>query len=133
MGLFRRGAIVTARLGSVQDETFCLIIQNGIGNRVSPVTIVAAVVHAEVVPDLTSPLVVPIGSSILSFPACVLCDQIHTIAKKRLGPEVGSLTQKDMEQVDKRLAESLFAFDSGEPLLVEPEENVAAAHPPVED
>jgi hypothetical protein len=89
-----------------------------------------------------SPVAVPIDSSILSFPAFAICDQIHSIAQKRLGPEVGYLEDDEMELVGIAIERSLFPnalrphysgdssllqHESGEPpLIVKPKITSAA-------
>ncbi|MEW6654606.1 MAG: type II toxin-antitoxin system PemK/MazF family toxin [Bacteroidota bacterium] len=86
-----------------------VIIQNDIGNKFSPVTIIAPI---SCVKEITKPLPIMIslekGEGGLSEESYVDCGQIRTIDKdKRLITKFGSLSKSKMNEIDKALRISL--------------------------
>lgn len=108
----RRGEIYMADLnpviGSEQGgRRPVLVIQNDIGNRHSPVTIVAAITSAPT--KLARPTDVPIPSARSDLPrdSRVLLNQVKTIDKQRLERCVGELQAEHMALVDDAIRISL--------------------------
>lgn len=108
----KRGDIYYAELnpviGSEQGGTRpVLIISNDIGNRHSPMVIVAAItsrVHTKAK--------LPTHTAIRDFEglnkdSIILLEQIRTIDKKRLQEYIGMLSESEMARVDKALAISV--------------------------
>ena len=104
----RRGEVywleLLAASGSEQaDRRPVLVIQNDVGNRTSPTTIVAAITSQP--RRQTYPFHVPFtaAESGLRLDGAVLCEQIFTVDQQRLGPLAGSLRQERMREVDVAL------------------------------
>lgn len=108
---YRRGDIWTVDfepvVGSEQGKVRpALIIQNDIGNRYSPVLIVAAVTSGETARyDVQVEVKAPEGG--LHHDSLVLLNQVRTIDKRRLGHFWGHLSPKTMRQVDDAISISL--------------------------
>ena len=84
-----------------------LIIQNDVGNRYSPIVIVAAITSQfdeELYP--TEVFVEPPEGG-LSVPSVVLLNQIRSIDKRRLVRRLGALEAETMERVDAAIEISL--------------------------
>ena len=114
--IIKRGEIYFADLspvvGSEQGGVRpVLIIQNDIGNRYSPTTIIA---------PLTSksknylPTHVPVEADCLPKDSIILLEQIKTIDKRRLMEYLGKLDKETLKLVDKAILKSL---DVGEERL----------------
>lgn len=87
-----------------------VIIQNDIGNKFSPVTIIAPVSSVK---EITKPLPIMIflekGEGGLKEESYVDCGQIRTVDKAaRLITKFGSLNKTRMLEIDKALKISLF-------------------------
>ena len=92
--------------GSEQGGTRpSLILQNDIGNRHSPATIVAAITGRKTKAAL--PTHVAIMTSGLKTESTVLLEQIRTIDKARLGEYIGRLDSKTLAAVDRAIVVSL--------------------------
>ena len=81
-----------------------LIVQNDTGNHFSPTVIVAAVTS-----KADSKAKLPTHFALEGFTqvsSLVLCEQVRTLDKQRLGEYVGRLTQKELQQLDYALAVS---------------------------
>lgn len=81
-----------------------VIVQNDTGNHFSPTVIVAAMTSKG-----DSKAKLPTHFALESFtkpPSLVLCEQVRTLDKQRLGEYVGRLTQKEIQQLDYALAVS---------------------------
>ena len=108
---YRRGDIWTVDfepvVGSEQGKVRpALIIQNDIGNRHSPVLIVAAITSAaEALYDTEVEAKAPEGG--LRHDSIVLLNQIRTIDKRRVGRFWGRLSPQTMRQVDEAIKISL--------------------------
>lgn len=79
-----------------------LVIQNDVGNRFSPTTIVAAITSRQ--DKTTLPTHVSISAVELPRDSVVLLEQIRTIDKRRLTGFVGHLDTTSMQQVDEAIA-----------------------------
>ena len=106
----KRGEIYYANLcpvvGSEQGGIRpVLIIQNDIGNKFSPTTIIAAITSQ--VPKHQFPTQVPIKPACLPKSSIVKLEQIRTIDKSRLKAYIGALSEQDMEADDKAIEISL--------------------------
>jgi mRNA interferase MazF len=108
---FRRGEIWTVDLepvvGSEQGKARpALIIQNDIGNRYSPVLIVAALTSGENARyDVQVEVKAPEGG--VHHNSLVLLNQIRTIDKRRVGRYWGRLSAQTMKRVDEAIRISL--------------------------
>jgi mRNA interferase MazF len=110
--MVRRGEIYWLNLppasGSEQaGRRPVLIIQNDVGNRASPTTIVAAITSQP--RRRRYPFHVPFTAheSGLRLGGIVLCEQIMTVDQRRLGELAGSLSQDKMQEVDLALHYSM--------------------------
>ena len=109
----RRGVVVEVKLDpamghEVSKKRPCVVIQNDIGNRVSPVTIVAPLVGAEHIEDLGGIHVfVPRGEAGILRDSVVKCNQLRTIDELLVGRVFGQLTIETMRRVDAALRVSL--------------------------
>ena len=86
-----------------------VIIQNDVGNKFSPVTIIALITSVK---EITKPLPIMIflqkGEAGLKEESCVDCGQIRTIDKdRRLIKKYGTLEKIRMQEIDKALKISL--------------------------
>jgi mRNA interferase MazF len=88
-----------------------LVVQNDIGNRASPVTIVAAI--TSYVPDPLHPtnVLVRAPEGGLERPSVVLLNQIRSIDRSRLIRRLGALKPGTMAAVDDALRVSLGLVD----------------------
>jgi len=98
--------IVGKKIGNAHPA---VIIQNDIGNKFSPVTIIAPISCAK---EITKPLPIMIflekGEGGLKEQSYVDCGQIRTVDKdRRLITKFGSLDKSKMLEVDKALRISL--------------------------
>lgn len=84
-----------------------LILQNDIGNRYSPTTIVALITSINKKMDLPIHLEIPKDVSKLPCNSIVLLEQIRTIDKKRLIKKVSHLDEKYLEEINEKLLISL--------------------------
>lgn len=107
----RRGSVYLVNL----DPTFgkeikktrpAVVIQNDIGNKNSPLTIVAPITSAEKYPH---PVYVNIAASEggLAKNSIVLLDQIRAIDQRRLSKYLGQMTDETMKKIDRALMISL--------------------------
>ena len=78
-----------------------LILQNDIGNKHSPTTIVAAITSRQTKAKL--PTHVDVSVEGLTKDSIVLLEQIRTIDKNRLTEYVGRLDKETMGKVDKAI------------------------------
>ena len=86
----------------------CVVIQNDIGNRFSPIIIVAAITGVENVPRQDPVDVrVPKGEGGLTKDSVVQCNQIRSVDEKRLMKTLGQLRPSTMARVDTALKISL--------------------------
>lgn len=108
----RRGEIYYADLspviGSEQGGVRpVLVVQNDIGNRYSPTTIVAAITSQIDKAKLPTHIELPAEEYRLEKNSVVLLEQIRTIDKRRLREHVTLLSHEVMVRVNEALAISL--------------------------
>jgi len=86
-----------------------VIIQNDIGNKFSPVTIIAPVSSVkEIIKPLPIMILLEKGEGGLKEESYVDCGQIRTVDKeKRLITKLGSLEKSKIQEIDKALKISL--------------------------
>ena len=108
----RRGDIFFADLGegigSEQNGVRpVLVLQNDIGNRYSPTTIVALITSINKKMEL--PIHYEISSDLSNLPkdSTILLEQIRTIDKKRLLKKVSTLDKDTLAEIDKKVLISL--------------------------
>ena len=104
----KRGDVYFADLspvvGSEQGGTRpVLIVQNNVGNKYSPTVIVAAITSQ--LSKAKIPTHIELPASVYNLPkdSVILCEQIRTIDKRRLGQKVSSLDEQKMKEVNKAL------------------------------
>jgi mRNA interferase MazF len=109
----KRGDVVLVNLNpTIGSETGkvrpCVIIQNDVGNKYSPVTIVAVIASQKRLSQKYPVDVwVEIGEGGLDVPSIIQLDQIRTVDKKRLVRKVGHLIDSVMKEVDEAIKISL--------------------------
>ncbi len=105
----KRGDIILVSLdptrGAEKKKTRpCLVIQNDIGNKVSPLTIVVVVTsQKEIDKKYPTDVWVNKGEGGLDYPSVIQCDQIRTIDKIRIIKRFGTLDSSIMEKVNQAL------------------------------
>ncbi|MBN2408427.1 MAG: type II toxin-antitoxin system PemK/MazF family toxin [Candidatus Aminicenantes bacterium] len=108
-----RGDVVRVNLNpTIGSETGkvrpCVIIQNDVGNKYSPVTIVAVITSQK---RLSKKYPVDVwvrkGEGGLDIPSIILGDQIRTVDKRRIVQKLGRMSDPIMEEVDKAIKISL--------------------------
>lgn len=83
----------------------CLIIQNNIGNKYSPVTIIATITSkAEEYPFIVK---LKKGEANLPKESYIQLNQIRTISVQRIISKVGSLKKESLEKVNEAIKTSL--------------------------
>lgn len=109
----RRGDVFYADLGESaigSEQTGVrpvLIIQNDIGNRFSPTTIIAPISSRKKNRQPTHCFVEGNFLNGLTHNSCIILEQVRTISKTRLINAIGHLDDKTMEEVDRTIAISL--------------------------
>ncbi|GAB6877530.1 type II toxin-antitoxin system PemK/MazF family toxin [Thermaerobacter litoralis] len=108
----RRGDIFFADLSPVVGSEQggirpVLVVQNDVGNRYSPTTIVAAITSQINKAKLPTHVELPAGSYGLEKDSVVLLEQIRTIDKRRLLERVARLDAGAMRRVNLALEISL--------------------------
>ena len=85
-----------------------MVIQNDIGNKFSPVTIVAAITDAENVPK-RYPVDVSVkqGEGGLTKNSVVQCNMVRCVDGQRVLSTLGKLSPRTMQEVDRALKISL--------------------------
>lgn len=84
-----------------------LILQNDIGNKYSPTTIVCLITSISKKLNLPVHYRIPKEVSSLPHDSVILLEQIRTIDKKRLIRKISTLDKEMMEDIDRRLKISL--------------------------
>ncbi|MDI6894353.1 MAG: type II toxin-antitoxin system PemK/MazF family toxin [Bacillota bacterium] len=110
--VIRRGDVFYADLSPVVGSEQggirpVLIIQNDIGNRYSPTTIVSAITSQIAKARLPTHVELPARESGLDRDSVILLEQIRTIDKRRLRQRVTHLGDEIMERVNEALAISV--------------------------
>lgn len=81
-----------------------VIIQNNMGNKHAPTTIVVPITSSTGKHKIPTHYVLPAGAGGLSDPdSMVLCEQIRTIDKSRLKGRIGTLTSDIMREIDIKI------------------------------
>src|SRR2546423_5187581 len=96
----------------VQKTRPALIIQNDVGNRASPITIVAAITTTLKRP-YPFQVILPARASGLNFDSVVTLNQIRSVDRVRLRHKLGCVPADIMKQVDRASLVSL-AIDPAE-------------------
>lgn len=96
-------------IGSEQEKTRpVLVIQNDVGNRYSPTTIVAVISSKLKATHLPTHIVIDDYCG-LNCKSQIELEQIKTVDKRRLTRYVGKISARTEEQVNKALLVSVFA------------------------
>lgn len=109
----RRGTVIEVKLdpavgSEASKKRPCVVLQNDVGNRTSPLTIVAAIIGAEHVAAVTAvDVLVPTGEGGLLKDSVVKCNHIRSIDGTRIGRSFGRLRADTMRRVDAALRVSL--------------------------
>ncbi len=114
-GKVTRGNVVMVNLDptvghEIKKTRRCVVIQNDIGNRYSPTTIVAPIWGAEHFKGAKPyPVMVFVkaGDGGTTKDSYVLCNQIRSVDERRLGTVEGKLNRRTMKDVDTALRISL--------------------------
>ena len=110
-GVIKKGDILMADLGgTIGSEQSgvrpCLVVQNDVGNKYSPTTIIAPLTSK--LKKSTQPTHVEIGERFgLSECSVALLEQLRTIDRERIIRHVGRADKKTMSLVDTALRVSL--------------------------
>lgn len=99
-----RGEVYWVTFAEPAGRRPVLIVQNDIGNRHSPSTIVA---HVSATPRRDYPFLVALEPGELGKPAWVHCETTTTIPSSLLEARLATLTPATMLQVDEALRHSL--------------------------
>lgn len=86
-----------------------LVVQNDVGNRAAPTTIVAAVTSRA--PKKPYPFEVEIPRGVLPRPSWVNCAHLVTIDRRRLRRRMGALPDSSLAALDEALRHSLGLRD----------------------
>lgn len=110
MGVPRRGEIYQVdwhpARGHEQTGTRpVLIVQNDVGNRFAPTTIVAAITSRP--PKKDYPFEVPVPEGVLPKASWVNCSHLYTIDQGRLGRLMGTLPPERLTVLDAALCVAL--------------------------
>jgi mRNA interferase MazF len=100
----RRGEVYWATFAAPVGRRPVLIVQNDVGNRASPTTIVA---HVSATPRPDYPFLVALDAAELGRPAWVHCETVNTIPVSLLEERLGALTPGAVGRVDEALRLSL--------------------------
>ena len=84
-----------------------VIIQNNVGNRYAPTTIIAIITSRNTKAKLPTHYWLDKGQGGLKCDSMVELEQIRTIDKSRLKQFMGVLNEKDMEQINQKIKISL--------------------------
>lgn len=113
--IVKKGQIYYVDLGEgvgseLQKVRPCIVVQNNIGNRHSPTTIVCPITHRS--KNLGQPTQVEIKHHFLEknfkkIDGVIMAEQIRTVCKSRLNNLIGNLNEEGLKEVDKALKISL--------------------------
>ncbi|SDB40140.1 mRNA interferase MazF [Ruminococcaceae bacterium FB2012] len=81
-----------------------IVIQNNIGNKYSPTTVVAYITTQRKNP---LPTHVGLHNTVLKSTSIAMLEQIRTVSKYRLKRYIGTLTNAEMKKIDRALMISL--------------------------
>jgi mRNA interferase MazF len=88
-----------------------LILQNDIGNKYSPTTIVAAITSKIKKAKLPTHVELEAGKFDLEKDSVILLEQVRTIDKRRLKEKIAHLDDETMEQINQALQISFGLVD----------------------
>ena len=88
-----------------------VIIQNNMGNKYSPTTIIAAITSQTNKTNLPTHVKIKDPNIKLPKNSVVLLEQVRTIDKRRLRDKVGRLDDKTLRKIDKALISSVALED----------------------
>jgi mRNA interferase MazF len=100
----RRGDVHWVTFAEPVGRRPVLVVQNDVGNRHSPNTIVA---HVSATPRREYPFLVALDAAELGKAAWVHCETLNTIPIALLEESLGTLTAAAMRKVDEALRHSL--------------------------
>lgn len=109
----KRGDIVYIDLDPIRgSETGkkrpCVVIQNDVGNKYSPTTIIAVVTSQKgLAKEYPTDVWINKGEGGLHFASIVLCDQIRTIDRRRIIKKIGRLDASLMKEINRAIKVSL--------------------------
>lgn len=117
----QRQALANLRRGEIYRVSFdptvgheikktrpALVIQNDIGNRYSPLTIVAAITSkVSPVPYPVEVVIEPTSTNGLGVRSAIRLDQIRTVDRQRLIKRLGQIDRSIMTKVDEAIRISL--------------------------
>lgn len=108
--VYRRGDVCYANLGDTLGSEQggirpVVILQNDIGNRVSPTTVIAPLTSQCKKQHQATHVLIPRGT--LPKDSMVMLEQIRTIDKQRILSIVGSLDEAEMKKINDSLKISL--------------------------
>lgn len=108
----RRGEVYVmsfdpTRGAEIRKSRPALIIQNDVANQFSRITIVAALSSRFSGRTYPTEVRLPAGEAGLELDSVVLCNQIRSVDKQRLGRRLGQLSPSTLRAVDRALAASL--------------------------
>lgn len=108
--MIRRGDVYYADLspvvGSEQGGVRpVVVVQNDKGNKYSKTVIIAPISKKMSKPPI--PTHVIFSDASLSYVSMILCEQLRTIDKKRLGQWICTLDEKTIEKIDQAIKVSL--------------------------
>ena len=84
-----------------------LILQNDIGNKYSPTTIIASITSKLHKAKLPTHIELLASESTLKYDSVILCEQIRTIDKCRLKDKIAFVTEEKIKEIEKAVALSL--------------------------
>ena len=108
----KRGDVFVATLNPIKGREQggkrpCLIIQNNIGNKYSPITIVAPITSKIFSKKFPTNVFLPKEEFNLPKDSTIMLNKIRTIDKLRLTKKIGSLDKEFMDKVDLAIKISL--------------------------
>ena len=108
--MIRRGDVYYADLSPVVGSDQggvrpVVVVQNDKGNRYSKTIIVAPISKKMSKPPI--PTHVIFSDDSLSYVSMILCEQLRTIDKKRLGQWICTLDEKTLEKINRAIRVSL--------------------------
>ncbi len=112
---FYRGEIYYVNLDGIGSEERkkrpCVIVQNNIGNKFSPTTIICPISHKY--KETKQPTHIRVNSKIVTkkVTGTIMTEQIKVVDKMRIGDKLGELTELGIEKLDKAIKISLDVQD----------------------
>ena len=108
----RRGEIYAVNFARTEGARIsktrpAVVVQNDIGNRYSPITIVAAITSRFDEPPYPTEVVMEPAESGLPLCSAVVLNQIRSVDRQRLGKRLGHAGPTTMDRVDKAIQISL--------------------------